>query len=151
MHRSIILSALLLALVGCEQDAPEQPRPPSVLEAFPELPMPPASTLESRSGSIDVLQLVFRSTASREEVVGGYRSAFGQPGWRIVSDTRNPDSSVVMLAEKNDRAVWVRVEEAEAGSRIMLTGGVPGRDSVYEAGRSAARDSTNTLVPRIVR
>lgn len=147
-HLTIVLGALL-AVSACKPDAPEQkPLPPNFTEAFPDIPMPPGGVVSAWSGSLDALQLTFRSAAPAGEVASVYRAEFGKPGWTLVSDTEKPDSSVVLLAEKENRSVWIRIERADSGSWIRMAGAVPGRDSLYEANRAAAGDSANTLVPR---
>ena len=148
MRQITIVLAAVLALAGCRDDAPEKPLPPNFTDAFPDVPIPPGGIVQSWSGSVDALQLTFRSPTSPGGVAEAYRTEFVKPGWTLVSDTEKPDSSVVLLAEKDDRAVWIRIERADSGSRIMMTGVVPGRDSLYEATRRAVRDTTNTVVPR---
>ena len=142
----------LLALAACKADAPEtKTLPPNFTDAFPDMPMPPGGTVSAWSGSIDALQLTFRSTTPASDVAAVYRTEFGKPEWTLVSDTEKSDSSVVLLAEKANRSVWIRIEPEGKGSQIRMTGAVPGRDSLYEANKAAAAESTNTLVPRIVR
>ena len=148
MRPAQIALAAVLALAACGKDAPEKPLPPNFTDAFPDVPIPPGGVVASWSGSIDALQLTFRSPRPARDVVDAYRTEFVKPGWTLVSDTETPDSTVVLLAEKAQRAVWIRIERADSGSRIMMTGVVPGRDSLYEATRRAVRDTTNTVVPR---
>jgi hypothetical protein len=115
------------------------------------MPMPPGGVVASWSGSVDALQLTFRSARPAGEIATVYRTEFGKPGWTLVSDTEKPDSTVVLLAEKENRSVWIRIAHAGSGSQIQMAGAVPGRDSLYEAERAAVRDTTNTMVPRTVR
>jgi hypothetical protein len=148
MRPATIVLTALLALTACAEDAPRKPLPPNFTDAFPDVPIPPGGTVASWSGSVDALQLTFRSPTPVTGVAEAYRTEFAKPGWTVLSDMQTPDGNVALLAEKDKRAVWIRIERGDSGSRIMMTGVVPGRDSVYEATRRAVRDTTNTVVPR---
>ena len=149
MLKSFLLIAALGALAGCDRDAPPAPpEPPSFSEAFPAVTIPAGAKLVSRTGSVDALQLTLTTTAAAEQLADVYRDDFSKPGWKLVSDTRGPDSTVVLLGENGPHSIWVRITPTPSGAALQLTGVVPERDSAYQAIRRAVRDTTNTVVPR---
>jgi hypothetical protein len=126
---------LTLALAGCG-DSP--PKPPSVAEAFPNLPLPPRPTLVSRSGGSDALQLTMRSAFKAEQVAMYYRALFKTGGWELVSDARDAEGAVVLLAKQKGPPLWVRIRSIEdsTAALVELTGAVASRDSA-QAGRQS--------------
>jgi hypothetical protein len=139
------LFACLLALGACGGD--EQPKQASVNQTMPNLPLPPNAEFLSRSGSADALQLVFQSAATPDFVAGYYRNIFSTGGWSLVSDLRQPDSTLVLYAEQSGHPMWVRIKPTGQTSRIELMGAIPGADSAYARAAKAARDTTNTMRP----
>jgi len=138
----------LLALAACERA--EKPKEATVAEAMPNLPLPPNAEFVSRSGSADAVQLIFQSSRQRDAIATYYRYAFTNGGWSLVSDVTQPDSTVVLYAEKSGRPMWVRIRPTGTTTRIELMGAVPGADTAFAARARAAHDTTNTLkvVPR---
>jgi hypothetical protein len=126
---TIRVLALTLALVGCGDSAP---KPPSVAEVFPNLPLPPRPTLVSRSGSSDALQLTMRSPYKAEQVAAYYRDVFKKGGWQVVNDGRDREGAIVLLARQKGPPLWVRIRSTEdsAASLVELTGAVTSRDSL---------------------
>ena len=139
------LLAGLLALGECGGD--DEPKQASVNQTMPNLPMPPNAEFVSRSGSADALQLVFQSAATPDFVAGYYRNIFSQGGWNLMSDLRQPDSTVVLYAEQSGRPMWVRIKPIGQSARIELMGAIPGADSAYARAAKAAHDTTNTMRP----
>jgi hypothetical protein len=143
--RTIILlgTAGLLALAAC--DRADQPKQATVSETMPNLPLPPNAEFVSRSGSADALQLVFQSAATADAVGAYYRDAFTTGGWSLVSDTKQPDSTVVLYAEQSGHPMWVRIKPTGQSARVELMGAIPGADSAYARAAKAAHDSSNTM------
>lgn len=141
------LLAGLLALGACRDDKPKQA---TVGETMPNLPLPPSAEFISKSGSADALQLVFQSPATAENVVRYYRDAFSHGAWKLLSDTRQADSTVVLYAEQLGHPMWVRVKPTGPTARVELMGAIPGGDSAYARAARAAHDSSNTMktIPR---
>jgi hypothetical protein len=117
-----IVSAVLLAC-GSE---PPPPKPPSAFDVFTDLPLPPASQLVSRAGSEDALQIRFLSASSPDQVTGYYRDALSRGRWRLISDVKKPDGSVVLYAEQNGPPLWVRIwpTSDKQGTMVELSGAV---------------------------
>ncbi len=139
----LLALALLLPAAGCGRD--ERPIPPSVTEAFAEIPFPPKSSFVGRSGGQDVLTLSLRSGEKYELVLAYYRDVLGRAPWRILSDERDADQGRVIYAEREGRPLWVRIRpEGRSWSLVDLTGGVP--RGVPGAG-PAAGDSTAAQRP----
>jgi hypothetical protein len=145
----LIAVALLVTSAGCEKKA-EPIQPPELGQAFSTLYVPPNSTLESKSGSADALQVVFNSTDSAGAIASFYRRQFSQPGWTIVGDLRDSTGAINLHVEwaKTRQPMWIRIEPVGRGSRVGLTGAVPGRDSAYVRRTREAAETTNTFRPR---
>ena len=141
-YSAVFLS--LLALPACER-APEKPSSPAVASVMPNLPLPPNGEFVSRSGGNDALQLVFQSPAKADFVTAYYRDAFTTGGWNLVSDTRQPDSTIVLYAEQSGHPMWVRIKPTGTTTRVELMGAIPGADTAYARAAKAAHDSSNTM------
>ncbi len=101
----------VLALIGCRDKPPEMAK---VSEVFPNLPLPPAASLVSREGSADALKLTLRSKARPADVEAYYRGALSSKnGWRLVSDARDAEGALVLLAQQNGPALWVRIQRTD--------------------------------------
>jgi hypothetical protein len=131
MHRlkyALLVAAGLLLACGSEDSKPQLP---SLNQAFSNLPLPPQAQFVSQSGSVDALQITFRTPADQERVVNYYRAILTKGKWRLVSDLRNRDGSTTFYAEQDGPPLWVRVWRAKGSSDTMvqLTGAVTPRDS----------------------
>lgn len=120
-------------LAGCGSE-PRAPKPPDTFEVFPNLPLPPSSQFVSRSGSEDALQIRLLSPARPDEVSGYYRDVLSKGRWRLISDVKKPDGSIVLYAEQDGPPIWVRIWPTSdgAGTMVELAGAVVGKkgDSV---------------------
>jgi hypothetical protein len=123
-----VAGMLFLAACGSE---PRAPKPPGLGAAFSNLPLPPQAELVSQAGSADALQLTLRTPAETERVVAYYRSILGGAHWRLVSDVKNPDGSVMLYAEQDGPPLWVRIwkEGGRPGTMVQLSGAVVAKDS----------------------
>jgi len=130
----IRIGLAVLALVGCRDKGPEMAQ---VYDVFPTLPMPPAASLVSREGSPDALKLTLRSSAKAAKVEAYYRQTLSKNGWRLVSDARDAEGAVVLLAEQNGPPLWVRIQSTKdsVGTIVELAGAVPTRP---KAGKPAS-------------
>lgn len=138
--RPLLALAFLLPAAACGQDDP-QPIPPSVAEAFAELPFPPDPSFVGRSGGEGALTLSLRSGRPYESVLDHYRRTLSVAPWRIRSDTRDGESGRVIYAERDGRPLWVRLRpEGTAWTLVDLTGAVAKRvpDSLQARRDSAA-------------
>ena len=120
-----------MAACGSE---PRAPKTPDTFAVFPHLPLPPSSQFVSRSGSEDALQIRLLSSGSPDEVTDYYREVLSKGRWRLVSDVKKPDGSVVLYAEQDGPPIWVRIWPTSdgAGTMVELAGAVVGKkgDSV---------------------
>ncbi len=136
----------LLALAACDRKE-EAPKPPAVTVAMPNLPLPPDGEFVSRSGSKDAVQLVFQSPATVDFVADYYRGIFGSAPWRLVGDSKDREGTIALMAEQNGPPMWVQISGSGRGSRVEITGAVPGLDTAFTRRAQGARDSSNTLRP----
>jgi hypothetical protein len=122
----IRIGLAVLALVGCRDKSPEMAQ---VYDVFPTLPMPPAASVVSREGSPEALKLTLRSSAKPAKVEAYYRQTLTKNGWRLVSDARDAEGAVVLLAQQNGPPLWVRIQSTKdsVGTMVELAGAVPTR------------------------
>jgi hypothetical protein len=130
----IRIALAVLALVGCRDKGPEMAQ---VYDVFPTLPMPPAASVVSREGSPEALKLTLRSSAKAAKVEAYYRQTLTKNGWRLVSDARDAEGAVVLLAQQNGPPLWVRIQSTKdsVGTMVELAGAVPTRP---KAGKPAS-------------
>lgn len=112
-----MLAGALLAACGSESRAPKTP---DTFAVFPHLPLPPSSQLVSRSGSEDALQIRLLSSGAPDQVTGYYRDVLSKGRWRLVSDVKKPDGSVVLYAEQDGPPIWVRIWPTSDGAGTMV-------------------------------
>jgi hypothetical protein len=112
----------VLALIGCRDKPPQMAK---VSEVFPNLPLPPAASLVSREGSADALKLTLMAKARPDVVEAYYRDALSsRNGWQLVSDTRDAEGAVVLLAKQNGPPLWVRIQSTDDSvmTKVELAG-----------------------------
>jgi hypothetical protein len=123
----IRVGLVVLALIGCRDKPPEMAK---VSEVFPNLPLPPAASLVSREGSADALKLTLMTKARAVDVEAYYRDALSsRNGWRLVSDTRDAEGALVLLAQQNGPALWVRIQSTDDSvmTKVELAGALLSR------------------------
>jgi len=96
----------------------------------------------SRAGSADALQLTLFSPGESDGVVEYYRGVLSKGKWRLVSDMKKPDGTVVLYAEQDGPPLWVSIWPTtdSAGTMVQLAGAVVGGDSA-KAGRPNPKTS----------
>ena len=136
--RSITVLAASITLVsGCKDKPPELPQ---VSETMPDIPLPPMSSVVSRAGSEDALQITFRSTLPPDSLVAYYRRILSAGEWSLVGDTRTADGATALYAERAGPPLWVtiRKDSSSGGALLTLGGAVVGN----KPDSTAVRDST---------
>ena len=123
-----VLALSVLLLAGCKD---KKTPVPSVAEAMPNLPLPPAATVVARSGGADALQITFRSAYSPDSLAVYYRRVLTSGIWNLVNDDRASDGTVSLYAERNGPPLWVtiRKDPDSNGSLLTLGGAVMKPDS----------------------
>ncbi len=142
---SLVVLAILLPAAACGQEE-RRPVPPSVSEAFAEVPLPPDASYVGRSGGEGALTISLRSGQPYEVVLDYYRKLLGVAPWHIRSDARDGESGRVIYAELGGRPIWVRLRpEGTAWTLVDLTGAVASKvtDSL-EARPDSARPADTT-------
>jgi hypothetical protein len=124
MIPSRIRYLVVLGLLAACRDKP--PKEASINETLPNLPLPPGATFVSRTGTPDALQIVVQSPSSVETVVDYYRAVLKRGGWKLVSDAKDADGAVVLLADQDGPPLWVRIRRVSGGpgTIVELTGAV---------------------------
>lgn len=138
-------SSVACALVIACGSKPRTPKLPDAFAVFPNLPLPPEAEFVSRAGSADALQITLFSASQTDEVTGYYRNMLSTGAWRLVSDVKKPDGSVVLYAEQNGPPLWVRIYPTSdrAGTMVELVGAAltPQKDSI-KTDHSGSRPAT---------
>ncbi|HJR16834.1 MAG TPA: hypothetical protein VJ808_08265 [Gemmatimonadales bacterium] len=127
-----LVSAACILLLACGSESSSAPKPPGTFTVFPNLPLPPGAEFVSRAGSADALQLTLFSAGETAGVVDYYRGVLSKGRWRLVSDVKKPDGTVVLYAEQDGPPLWVRVwpSSDRPGTMVQLAGAVVPKDSV---------------------
>ena len=128
--RSIsVLAVVASVLSGCRDKAPE---PPRLSEVMPDLPLPPLSSVVSRAGSEDALQITFRSSLAPDSMAAYYRRVLTSGVWSLVGDTRTADGSIALYAERDGPPLWVtiRKDSTSSGTILSIGGAVVQPDSL---------------------
>ena len=149
MRRYIVtLAAVAVVASACGSEAREEVKPPDVMLAFPNLTVPPGGRFVSRGGGADATELTIHSPGSLEGVSNYFREYLSQPGWRLVSDTKDTAGTVQLYGESPTRPMWIRLRTIDGGVETVLIGAVPGYDTTFARKQADARDTTNPLRPR---
>jgi hypothetical protein len=87
--------------------------------------LPQHPELVARAGGADALQLTLFSPAEFEQVTEFYRTVLSKEPWRLISDKKNQDGSVVLYAEQRGPPLWVRIWKlGDRGTMVELNGAV---------------------------
>ena len=126
MKALVLGLAAALALAGCKDKEPEMAK---ISELFPNLPIPPQASVVSRDGSPEAIKLTLLSNARPAEVEADYRDILGRGVWRLVSDSRDAEGAVVLMAEQDGPPLWVRIQSTSdsAATMVELAGAVTSR------------------------
>jgi hypothetical protein len=118
--------------VACGSDSPPAEKSPNAAAVFPNLPVPPDAQFISRAGSADALQITMFSPNQTPQVTDYYRRVLTQGKWRLVSDVKKPDGTLVLYAEQDGPPIWVSIWPTTdgAGTMVQLSGAVIAKDSV---------------------
>lgn len=106
------------SVAGCGDRKPSKSI--EMAEAFPSLPLPPNSRLVRHSKGEDAMQLVFESSASQAQVEAYYRSVFSETSWRLVSQAKDREGALVLLAEQQGPPLWVRIRPTDAAGTTVV-------------------------------
>jgi hypothetical protein len=120
--RRLVLLAGVLGLAGCGDAKPPQT---DILQAMPNIPLPPEASFLSREIGEEALKIRFRSIVDVDGVARYYRNVLARDPWKLVSDTPMPDGSVALYAEQTaGPPLWVTIRKAEGapGSLVDLLG-----------------------------
>lgn len=111
------LALAVLALVGCKDEPPEMAK---ISEAMPNIPLPPSAKVVSRAGSPEALKLTLVSSAKAPQIEAYYRRILSENGWRVLSDSRDREGAVVLLARQNGPPLWVRIQSTSDSMATMV-------------------------------
>jgi hypothetical protein len=144
----VTIAAAAVVASACGSESRDKVEPPDVLVAFPNLTVPPGGRFVSRGGGADATELTIHSPGSLEAVSNYFREYLSQPGWRLISDTKDTAGTVQLYGESPTRPMWIRLRTIDGGVETILIGAVPGYDTTFARKQADTRDTTNTLRPR---
>jgi hypothetical protein len=124
-HPRLVVSVACVLMVACGSE-PRAPKLPASVTVFPNLLLPPSAQFVSRSGSEETLQIRLFSAKKPDEIIRHYRDLLKGKGWRLVSDVKRPDGSVMLYAEQDGPPLWVRIWPTSdgVGTMVELSGAV---------------------------
>jgi hypothetical protein len=127
-----VFSLFCVLLPACGSDTAPPTKSPSTFTVFPNLPLPPGARFVSRSGSSDALQITMFSPNEAAQVVEYYRDVLSKGKWRLISDQKKPDGTIILYAEQDGPPIWISVWPTtdSAGTMVQLAGAVLAKDSV---------------------
>jgi hypothetical protein len=136
-----LLSAACVIFLACGSE-PRGPKPPDFAAAFSHLPLPPRPELVSQAAGADALQLTVHSPSDMADVTDYYRNLLSSEDWRLISDTKNRDGSIVLYAEHEGPPLWVRIWKPSdrSGTLVQLSGAVVGKDRAKPDSASQPRE-----------
>jgi len=157
-----VLAAVAVALLaGC---TPDQPKLPSLPEAFAALPLPPAADYLGRAGSEDALMFTFRSAWEADTVAAYYNALFASDTtYHVRNKTVGTSGEHAYYITYTQRPIWLRIrpEAGNEGSIVELTGAVvppvdsaalatPNLDTMANGTSTAPRRPSNgtSIAPR---
>ena len=112
-------------LVACSSEPPP-PKLPASVTVFPNLLLPPSAQFVSRSGNEETLQIRLLSAKKVDEITKYYRDLLNGKGWRLISDVKKSDGSVMLYAEQDGPPIWVKIwpTSDKLGTLVELSGAV---------------------------
>jgi hypothetical protein len=121
-----LLGVVWVLVAACGSESAPPPKPPDAFSVFPNLPVPPGAQFVSRAGSEDALQLTLYTPTQSARVVEYYRGELSRGKWRLVSDMKKPNGTIVLYAEQDGPPLWVSVwpTSDSAGTMVQLAGAV---------------------------
>ena len=121
----LVVSVVSALLVACGSE-PAPPKLPASVTVFPKLLLPPSSQFVSRSGNEETLQIRLLSAKKVDEIIKYYRDQLNGKGWRLVSDVKRSDGSVMLYAEQDGPPIWVKIwpTSDRLGTLVELSGAV---------------------------
>ena len=117
ISKKIRAGIALLVLIGCRDKAPEMA---TLHDVLPNLPLPPSASMVSREGSPEALKLTLMSPVSPAKVEAYYRETLSKNGWRLVSDARDAQGALVLLAHQDGPPLWVRIKGTSDSLATMV-------------------------------
>ena len=122
MHKTVMALVLLLA-TACSEPRKEV----RISEALPTIPLPPESHIIGKEVGEDAVKVQLRSSWAPDDLAAYYRDVFGSPPWRIISDVKTRDGTIIIYAEQNGPPLWVSISRATGseGSFVDLAGAKP--------------------------
>jgi hypothetical protein len=135
---SLLLAAAVLVTACGDKPAQEvEETPPSLVEVFPNLPLPPGGMLLSREGAGAAMQMTFSSPLLGDSIAEYYREVLSAPPYELMNESIN-NGVVSFFVEQNGPSMWVVVQGLEAGGSLVTVAGARAR-------RGTGADSVRVL------
>ena len=151
MSRSLIPILLAaVALAGCER--PAQVSRHTIAQSLKGVLVYPRSTLVDMSSGDSAGQLALSSPDAPDAVAGWFRTNLLLNKWTLQNDSKQPDGSIQIYAEREHQPLWINIQQASgaAGSSYTVTGAIAG-SSADSTADSTQRSGSNMSSKRIQR
>jgi len=140
----LLLAAL--AVAGCQRRG-EISRT-TIAESLKGVLVYPRSRVISMSSGDSAGQLTLSTPAGPDEVARWFRLMLSLNHWDLQSDSRQPDGSVLMYAERVRQPLWIRIQETTGapGTTYSVTGAIVGsQDTAGTAPADSAQRSGSSM------
>lgn len=120
---SLALASLIIA--GCSDKSSDGPveKPISMIEAFPNVPLPPNGQGVQSQGTGDALELLMTSSDPDSTVAAYYRGLLAKPPYRLINESVAGGVTTFYVESGNDRPLWVHVQaDSLGGTTVRLIG-----------------------------
>ncbi len=118
--RPLLLPLLAIATVaGCHRRAP---KPLTMAQALPNIPLPPDPQPLVRQEGVEAMALVVLSTDSPDSVESYYRRVLAADPFRLINE-RHSGNTTAFYAEQNGPSIWITVSpNGPSGSQVVIAG-----------------------------
>lgn len=140
-----------LAVVGCERRG--QVSPQTVARSLKGVLVFPRSVLVSMASGDSAGQLTLSSQAPPDTVAAWFRSSLALNNWTLQSDSRHPDGSILIYAERRSQPLWISIQDVAGarGTTYTVTGAIAGSADSTARNDSTQRSGSSMSSKRIQR
>ena len=151
MARSPRVFALLffaLAVAACERPAERRAERDYAAKILSGLLAYPRSSVVDVSTGQGAAQVTLSAPAVPESVATWYRQVLRLNGWDLVNDSKLPDGTLTIYAQRGTRPIWVTLRTGEGGGTSYTLIGADTTADSTGAQRSGSSMSSNRIQRR---
>lgn len=125
-HPMLLATALLVTACGDKTAQEPEEVQATMVEVFPNLPVPPEGQMISQEGAGAAMQMTFSSPQAGDSMANYYREILSRPPYELINESVNNDV-VSFFVEQNGPSMWVVVQGLEAGGSLVTLAGARAR------------------------